>query len=247
MTPADASVPYSVVAADPLMISMRSMSFGIDRVERRLGGVGPADAAVVRGRHVRQRLAAHAHPVDVDDGIVAHRDARVAPQTDRGSDPQFTSGGAEVEARGRALQQVHHLDRPVGQLRDVDLRDRVADLAPARCTGRAGDHDLVETESELLEHEVGGHGLTGTDGHLLLGRAEADALGAHQVCARRNVDDEVASVGTGESAERLVRKVDLRLRDRATRAGLRYDPGNAAVFLRLERRREKERQHARGQ
>ncbi len=29
ITPADASVPYSVVAAAPLMISIRSMSFGL--------------------------------------------------------------------------------------------------------------------------------------------------------------------------------------------------------------------------
>ena len=164
-----------------------------------------------------------------------------------GRDSQFASGRAQVEARSRTLEQVNHLDRPVGQLGDVDLGDGVADLAAAGRPGGAGDHDLVETQGELLEHEVGGHGLARADRHLLLGGTEPDALGAYRVGARRDVDDEVAPVGAGESAECLVRKVDLRLRDRPARTGFGYDPGDAAVFLRLERRRKEESQHTRGQ
>src|SRR5690606_20414107 len=91
----------------------------------------------------------------------------------------------------------------VGQLGDVDLVDRVADLAPARGPCGAGDDDLVEAESLGFHREIDLDRLTARDLHLLGYGCQAEADRVDLIASRRDVQDEISAVLAAEGAELL--------------------------------------------
>ena len=131
----------------------------VDVVERAIGIFG----SVLTGG----RLALGAHPVDVDEGLVAECDAYVAAQADVGAGTRVP--GAELHARTRnaRLQELADVVHRLRDLGDVDLLDRVADLAPAGLARGPGDDDLVEVDGLFVQAEVRAGRLIVGDGHLL--------------------------------------------------------------------------------
>ena len=166
---------------------------GVDVVERAVGILG---SVLARGR-----LALGTHPVDVDEGLVAERDAHVAAQADVRAGTGVPRAELDARAGDARLKQLADVVHRLGDFGEVDLLDRVADLATAGLARGPGDDDLVEVDDFFVQLEVHAGRLVVGDGHLLRRAGVADQLDAKRVGACRDVDDQVASRGVGEAAE----------------------------------------------
>ncbi len=217
----------------------------VDVVERAHRDLSAPPLHHAGGAHAREGSVHHPHAVDVDDRLVRHRDAGVSAQADLASLAELAAAARHLDPGRRALEQVADQHGPLRDVGDVELRDRVSDLASPRGARRPGHDDLVEPERLRGQREVGNRGATGGDRHRLLLRLVADPLDAKLVSAHGHVEDQVPAVRPGQASELEPDDVDLHLRDRTPRLGVGDRPGDLARLRARGRREQAESQRHR--
>ena len=173
--------------------------FDLLRVQARENG---AHAGVVAEGVAGGLVVVGAHAVDVDERLAVEREGGRAPDAHARTLPHHASAH-HVDAGGAPAQQGLHVlhGRQLGDGRGFDGAHRVADRAPPGPAGHAGDHDLVQREGLLGEHEVLHERLVGRDGDGQVDGRVSHPLGAQGLRAVGHVLNQVAAVRVGEAAQ----------------------------------------------
>src|SRR5204862_4611530 len=114
--------------------------------------------------------------VDVDQRLIAHRDADVAAESNHRAAARAGRALRNGHARRATLEQLTDVALRLGELARIDLTDGVADFALTRGASRSGDNDFVECDHLLPEYEVLRDGSSRGDVHGILDRAMSDHL-----------------------------------------------------------------------
>ena len=161
-----------------------------------------------------------AHSVDVDEGLVSHRDAVGTAQNDRCPLTGVPATMEHLETSRLALQHGCHVRPRRYQLVATNPGYRRAHLALATAAGDSGDDDLVQAEGRLEHREVLYDGLAGGHVNLPVRGRVPDPLSRERVSASRNVEQQITAV-------RLRKRADARSLDE------HLDRGNRLARLRV--------------
>ena len=183
-------------------------------------------------RHVaRIVVGGLAHPIHVDQRLIALTQRDVAAQANRRALPDRGPADVYGHARHARLQQRLNALRGLRHGGEVDLRDRVADLTPTRLTARPRHHDLLERERLLAQPKV--HGRRPARGHVhgLRRGAVADALRPDIVRPGRDPQQLVAAVGVRQYADLRPHDVHPHRGERRIRARVHHTPDHTSFGL----------------
>jgi hypothetical protein len=227
ITPLDASVPYSVAAAGPLMISMLSMSSGLKSLIREITlelnacTLGPVDCALSARTPSTTRSGWFA-----SEKLLEPRIRICDPEPTMPVPGVMTTPGARALIRLCTFDDVREFHR----LRRTHLCHHVADGAPLRAPGRARDYDLVQLDG----------GLSPGDANVHVAHADSALRGAvaQQRDAQRDLgaaqpDELETTVGVRDHAAIRTHHLHGRTGHRPQRP-LRFNHSANGPFLRME-------------
>ncbi len=130
------------------------------------------------------------------------------------------------------MQQVRQrLDRRQVDRVRRDVRDRVADLAPALLLARGVDDDALQLDGRFRQLEVRRRRAARRHGHGLRAAAETEQCDAHFVLTRWHPRDHVPPVLVRDRAQRRARDRDLRAAQRLRGRPVDDPPGDAPALL----------------
>ena len=213
ITPAAASVPYSVAAAGPLMISRLSMSSGLKSFQREIDCepnpcvVGP-DACVLSTRTPSTKMS----------GLLLS-DSDDAPRTRmREPVPTCPELATTLTPEARPLSRSCRLFTGcVATISDAFTVVTALPMARFSVTPAVPvDHEAAQLDDAFREHDahVGGADGGGDGARLVADAAHGELHGA----GAGEAHEAEATAGVGGGADRLPLHADLRVADRASRA-----------------------------
>ena len=175
----------------------------IDVVERARLIVATAETiGVVEGGPVTAvTLAPHADAIHVNDRLVTLADAHRAPQADLRALARHAARLHHAQPGGPRLQQLIHARWRILDLRQVDLRDRVAHLSHPCLPGRAGHDDRIELQHTGCELQGRRCSLIGEHDQVRGGHLEPDREHAQLARTHGDVQQRERSAGPRAGAD----------------------------------------------
>ena len=178
------------------------------------------------------QIDADRYAVDDEQRLARPREGGLPADLDGRGSARATARLNDLDARGLALQRLHEVDlgRSLQRLRGHRL-DRVGERALLPLQAQGGHHQPLDRDRLRGEREVGRHGATLRDRHLLLRRRVAQEPHAHRVGAGRHVQQHVASLGVAQVAAGRAVEADLGVEEGRLVRGVGDPPDHGAALL----------------